>query len=286
MGLVDADPIRTTPASAGSSLSERAARALSQGPLDSGELASRVLRLKGPETVAARMVETLLEGDPRFRKKADGRWALADPGGKWSEDLRRTEFAVVDVETTGSSYRRGHRITEVAVVLVKDGVVSDRFETLVNPGRRVPSGIQSLTGITDEMVARAPYFDVVAEEVYRFLQGRIFVAHNAPFDRGFLEAELAQALGDVPEMVPLCTVRLARSLIPRLGRYHLDQVTSHLGIPVDGRHRAGGDAYATARVLLQLLDRAALKGVRDVESLLALARGGGRRGSRRHHFRR
>jgi len=100
--------------------------------------------------------------------------------------LNDVSFAVVDVETTGGSYSQGHRVTEIAVVELRGGKIVDEYSTLVNPGRYIPSFIQKLTSITDEMVCSAPYFDEIADEVHRRLEGRVFVAHNAAFDQGFL----------------------------------------------------------------------------------------------------
>jgi DNA polymerase III epsilon subunit-like protein len=129
-----------------------------------------------------------------------------DAAGVWSlireEDtpripLLRRRFAVVDVETTGGG--PGDRVTEVAVVHVDQGVVGRCFHTLVNPGRAIPPWIQRLTGITDRMVAAAPPFEGIADELTGWLEGRVFVAHNEPFDRRFVQSELLAAASDLPE---------------------------------------------------------------------------------------
>ncbi len=262
------------------SLARRAAVLLQGGPLAAADLARQIMGLTGPPVVAASLVRTLLERDDRFEVDEAGRWRLSDPTDLPGPVPTSLDFAVVDVETTGSPYHRGHRVTEVAVVLVEGGVVSDSFVTLVNPGRRIPKRIQALTGITDQMVARAPHFDAVAEEVAARLAGRVFVAHNAPFDWGFVEAELLAASGEVPEVTRLCTVRLARALLPQLRRHHLDSVAGHFDVTIEGRHRAYGDALATARILLRLLDEAALQGATDLVGLIGvMGKGGARRRS-------
>lgn len=244
----------------------RAAEALDDGPVHTLELARVVLGLDGPPGAASAAVFALLGPDARFRVDGDGRWSLARrrPLGP---SLREEDYAVVDVETTGGSYRRGHRITEIAVVEVRDGVVGDAFSTLVNPGRRIPPRIQSLTGITNRMVRGAPFFEDVAETVLERLRDRVFVAHNVRFDWSFVSAQLGDAVGEVPEGPRLCTVKLARKFLPDLRRRNLDAVTDYYGVDVDGRHRARGDAVATARVLLRLLDEAEVRGLGDLSSL-------------------
>jgi DNA polymerase III subunit epsilon len=169
--------------------------------------------------------------------------------------LRTLEYVVVDVETTGCSWGGGHRVTEIAAVRLRgDGVVLDEFRSLVNPERPIPSYISALTNITWEMVAGAPRFAEVAAEVGRVLAGAVFTAHNAPFDWRFVKAELDRAGGSL-DGVPLCTVRMARKLVPELRSRSLDSLTSFFNIPVDGRHRAYGDAVATAELFRRLLER-------------------------------
>ena len=174
--------------------------------------------------------------------------------------LARLRFAVVDVETTGTAPDVGDRITEIAIVPVERGQVGDPFVRLVDPERPIPPFITALTGISPAMVRGQPPFRQIADEVVDRLAGRMFVAHNASFDWRFVYGELRRAHG--PGVVPpapdqrLCTVRLARALLPGLPRRSLDHVAAHLGIPLGDRHRAAGDAVATARALVALLARA------------------------------
>ena len=240
--------------------------------MEGTELARQVLGLSGPRAQVESVLRTLLGTDARFREDGFGRWSLvpdAALGGRRLGDLR---YAVVDVETTGSSPRSGHRVTEVALVEVRGSGRVDSFSTLVNPGRPIPRRIQAFTGITDRMVEQAPHFHEVAPELLRRLEGRVFVAHNAPFDWRFVSAELARAGKEAPEGPRLCTVRLARRLLPGIRRHDLDTVTGHLGVPVASRHRALGDADATAQVLLDLLERARTAGVDRLSDLPGLAR--------------
>lgn len=244
----------------------RAAEALEKGPVHTLELARRVLGLEGNPGAASAAVFTLLGPDARFHVDGEGTWRLSRDA-RVGPGLREERYAVVDVETTGGSYRRGHRITEIAIVQVEDGVLADSFSTLVNPGRSIPRRIQSLTGITPRMVSGAPFFEDVADRVLERLKGRTFVAHNARFDWGFVSAHLGDAIGRVPDTRPLCTVKLARRLVPKLKRRNLDSVTDFFDVRVEDRHRALGDAVAAARVLLRLLDRAEGRGVADLAAL-------------------
>jgi len=250
-----------------SSLTQRAAALLLGGTAHTLDLALEVLGLSGNPGAASAAVFALLGGDPRFHVDAKGWWSLVGEAPDPVEELEALTYAVVDVETTGGSPDRGHRITEIAVVEVRDGIISQDFQTLVNPGRLIPRRISELTGITDEMVAGAPFFEEVAPQLFDRLDGRVFVAHNAPFDWRFLSYQLGDSLGAVPEGPRLCTLQMSRRLAPGLGRRNLDALASHFGIPVHGRHRAHGDALATARILLRLLDEARVQGARDLTSL-------------------
>ena len=184
-------------------------------------------------------------------------------------NLSRLSYAVVDVETTGGSPAYGHRITEIAVVVVTEGRITQIYEQLVNPGRFIPPFITQLTGISGPMVAEAPEFAEIVPDLVLALAGNIFVAHNAQFDWGFVSAELERAVGKTPTALRLCTVRLARALLPQLPRKSLDHVAHHYGVldvpsryPLKRgtRHSAAGDAIITAHCLLRMIDDAADRG--------------------------
>jgi DNA polymerase III subunit epsilon len=162
-------------------------------------------------------------------------------------------YAIVDIETTGG-YAENHRMTEIAIIHHDGMQVTHRFQTLINPGRRMPLFITGLTGITDEMVRAAPFFEDVAGEIFEQLKDRVFVAHNAHFDYSFLKKELEEA-GIPWSTRKLCTVKLSRKIIPGLDSYSLGRLAESLGITIEDRHRAGGDAEATARIFDQLLRR-------------------------------
>lgn len=162
-------------------------------------------------------------------------------------------YAIVDIETTGG-YAANHRITEIAVYH-HDGIqLTGSYHTLINPERSIPYYITGLTGITSEMVLDAPAFSEVAGELLDQLNGRVFVAHNAHFDYSFLKREFEMA-GLSWQAKKLCTVRLSRKVLPGLRSYSLGSLAESLGIQITNRHRAGGDASATAKIFDILLRR-------------------------------
>lgn len=158
-------------------------------------------------------------------------------------------LAIVDLETTGTDPTRD-RVTEVAILLVDDGALIEEWSSLVNPGVPIPSEIQALTGIRDDMVRGAPRFAEVADEVMSRLHDRVFVAHNARFDYGFIKNE-CRRLGLKYTADVLCTVRLSRRLSPDYSQHGLDAIVERHGLVAEGRHRALGDA----RLAWLFLDR-------------------------------
>lgn len=162
-------------------------------------------------------------------------------------------YAIVDIETTGS-YALGNGITEIAVAIHDGKDVLHFYETLVNPHRHIPLFIQSLTGITNEMVSSAPSFQEVAGQIHELLVDKVFVAHNVNFDYSFVKHHLEQA-GYALNSKKLCTLRLARKVIPGLPRYGLGHLCHQLGITHQNHHRAGGDTLATAQLFSLLLQK-------------------------------
>jgi DNA polymerase-3 subunit epsilon len=177
-------------------------------------------------------------------------------------------YAIVDIETTGG-YAENHRITEIAIYHHDGLSITDSYHSLLNPGRNIPYYITGLTGITTEMVLDAPTFAEISSEVYKRLDGKVFVAHNAHFDYSFLKKEFEQS-GLNWQAKKLCTVRLSRKIIPGLRSYSLGSLTESLGIQISNRHRAGGDAAATVKLFDELLKRD-----RDNYILKALKRNSG-----------
>ena len=149
-------------------------------------------------------------------------------------------LAFIDLETTGAT-ATADRVTEIGIVEVdEDGSVRE-WQQLVNPGTRIPPFIEQLTGISNAMVADAPPFAAVADETLRRLEGRLFIAHNARFDYGFLKNEFKR-LGITFRAPVLCTVKLSRTLYPEFHRHNLDSLIERHGLQADARHRALADA--------------------------------------------
>jgi len=163
-------------------------------------------------------------------------------------------IAVIDFETTGLGPTSGGRATEVAAVLVRGGEVVDRWSSLMNSGTWVPPYIQALTGISNEMLAGAPDSSHVMGELARFTAGCPLVAHNASFDRGFWQAEMARAQVEPdPAHAFACTVLLSRRLWPEAGSHSLGSLVRFHGLSFSGRaHRAMADALVTAELLLKV----------------------------------
>lgn len=160
-------------------------------------------------------------------------------------------FAIVDIETTGG-HAAGAGITEIAII-ISDGVhILDRWQSLINPLRPIPSFIQQLTGISNSMVEGAPHFAELAGHIHALLQDKIFVAHNVNFDYSFVRYQLAHCGLELHNR-KLCTLRLARKVFPGLSRYSLGQLCHALGIQHENRHRAYGDAAATAILFSKLI---------------------------------
>ena len=155
-------------------------------------------------------------------------------------------FAIVDIETTGG-HAGANNITEIAIVLHNGHEVEGQFSTLVNPCMPIQKYVQALTGITNAMVADAPKFEQLAENIFNLLKDRVFIAHNVNFDYSFVKHQLAQA-GFNLVTHKLCTIRLAKKIFPNLPKYGLGTVCRELNINITDRHRATGDALATAEL--------------------------------------
>ncbi|MFT4204451.1 MAG: 3'-5' exonuclease [Chitinophagaceae bacterium] len=171
-------------------------------------------------------------------------------------------FAIVDLETTGSP-ASSNGITEIAIVLHDGKEIEGKYETLVNPGVPIPPYVAHLTHISNEMVSTAPAFGEVADEIYKILDGRIFVAHNVNFDYPFIQY-FFMLHGINFQAHKLCTLKLTRKAFPSFERYGLDYLCRTMGIDLRNRHRAGGDAYATAIIFDRILNNG---GARLVDAL-------------------
>ena len=162
-------------------------------------------------------------------------------------------YAVVDIETTGNG-PKGQKITEISALIFDGKKIVDEFTSLVNPEQNIPAFITSLTGITNAMVRNAPKFFEIAKKIAEITENTIFVAHNVNFDYNIIHAEF-KSLGFDFKRKKLCTIRLTRKIIPGLPSYSLGNICTAENIPINGRHRAKGDAEATAELLRRLIER-------------------------------
>ena len=216
-----------------------------------------------------RFLQGLLGEDARFAWRApEGTWvarvheALARP-------LHETRFVVVDLETTGLSTGVSG-IIEIGALRVHAGRVLDEFQQLVNPGVRLPSFITHLTGIDDAMLADQPRIAEVWPRFIEFIGDDVLIAHNAAFDVGFLNAVALAHSGRPLPNASLCTLKLARRLVPESRRRGLDALASLFGIPQPDRHRALGDVRITVEVFFQLVERMAARGTVRLDAALNL----------------
>jgi len=161
-------------------------------------------------------------------------------------------YAVVDIETTGG-YAAANGITEIAIRITDGKSVLQQYETLLNPIYSIPPYVQSLTGITDKMVSDQRKFSEVAHELYELLNDKVFVAHNVNFDYSFVKHHLRESGYDLNSK-KLCTIRFGRQVVPGLKKYGLGNFCNSLGIEIEQRHRAGGDADATVKLFHHLLE--------------------------------
>lgn len=182
-------------------------------------------------------------------------------------DLEYTPFAFLDVETTGLDPKRGHRVCEIAIVRTVGRVETRRFSSLVNPGRPIGAGAQAVNHITDRMVADAPRFHELLDDVFPLLNDAVVVAHNVPFDLAFINHELRLAWQDRLKNPTVDTLTIARRAY-RFSSNSLDALSRRLDLPHAQQHRALGDALAVKYLLWWLADDLHNRGVRTLGDLI------------------
>jgi ATP-dependent DNA helicase DinG len=227
-------------------------------PLPTPVIARRLFgarRHEMPETQV--VVRALLKADPRFVETHDHCWTVLG-SNILQQNLEEAVFVIVDLETTGSVIGVDE-IIEIGVVVMRNGEILDRFETLVWSDRTIPPWVARLTGIKNRDLEGAPTFSDVAETVASMLDGNVFVAHDIRFDLPFLSWEFARRGVVRPAVTGLCTLKLSRQLWPELSSRSLPELARHFDVAHDNPHRAGDDAEATAAVL-----RAALEDVKEM----------------------
>jgi DNA polymerase III epsilon subunit family exonuclease len=209
--------------------------------------------------LAASLVRELIQNDRRFLIEAE--YLATQPEPSNSVSLRDLEFVVLDVEAAHER-KMPARIIEIGAYRVRGGEVLDEFETLINPETSVPKFLANLTGISDEMLTSAPKFVDMTRAFLDFIGDAVLVAHNANFDLPLLNREINRVFaGHRLRNAHLCTVDLARRLVPQLDSHRLDAVAAYFQVGIPRRHRAADDALATARVFLRLLDYLAENGI-------------------------
>ena len=222
-----------------------------------------VMKISAPEPNLARiLVSDLVETDSRLQLIDDTLELIQNDFERRA--FAETDFVVFDLETTGAK-APPCRITEIGAYRVKNGEITDEYQTLVNPETTIPIFISELTGITDSMVRNAPKFREIVAEFLDFIGDSVLVAHNAHFDMRFLNHEIGRIHADYRVRNPsLCTVRLSRRLLPDVENHRLNTLANHYSVALVNHHRAGDDAHATAHIFVKLLEELHKRGVRDL----------------------
>ena len=228
-----------------------------------------VMNIRHAEPAIARiLVKDLVDRDPRLNMVEDTIELV--PTGIEERRLLETDFVVFDLETTGAK-APPCRVIEVGAFRVRNGQFAGEFHTLVNPQMPIPYFVATLTGISDDMVRNAPVFSEIADSLLEFLGDSVLVAHNAPFDMGFLNHEISLVYGEYRLANPcLCTVQLSRKLLPEISNHKLKTLAEHYSVPLINHHRAGDDAKATAEIFVNLLDILCGSGYDDIGSIKRL----------------
>lgn len=259
---------------------------LAGGRAPLGRVAGTVFNVPDPDSETARaLYEQFLAGDWRLGLNEDDEVELLCADAECLA-LDAADYVVLDVETTGSGRTSG-RVMEIGAFRVSRGRIVADFQTLVNPLEPIPDFVSQLTGITDRMVAGSPRFDEIAREMLGFIGDSVLVAHNADFDVRFLNGEIAR-LYPRRKMFnqSLCTLRLSRRLLPGLVNYRLHTVAEHCRVPIRNRHRAGGDAEATAHIFIRLLELLREGGAHDLGAARRFEQRNEGRGKRHRRYRR
>ncbi len=176
-------------------------------------------------------------------------------------------LTVFDVETTGLDPKKGHRIVELAGMRIENGKIIEEqmFHSLINPERDIPWEVKQIHGITEQDLVGAPTVMTVLPQFLSFAKGSILVAHNAAFDKGFLESEKEFCWGYIELPSFLCTMRLSQSLFPGVYGHNLDAVCQRLQITMQpGRHRAQTDVMLTGQALLKMLDAGHIQSIDEL----------------------
>ena len=226
----------------------------SGGRAAASEIVDAVFKLSHiDDELAGLLVADLIRNDRRFKIVENTVELLEDDSRL--RLLKDLDFVVVDVEATGAK-TPPNRLIELGAYRIRGGRIVDKFLSLVNPEIPIPRFVAALTGISNDMVKRAPVFADVAPQWLDFVSDSVLVAHNAPFDTSFLNHEISRVYPGHRMVNPhLCTVMLSRRALPDLSNHRLDTIANHFSIPIISRHRAGSDALATAEIFIRILTK-------------------------------
>ncbi len=240
------------------------------GVVNEDVLIDHVFGSSGSPAIWRPLLRTVLESDERVTFRANGEWFIPQAEVADTGQLLLGDFVALDVETTGLQASR-HKVIEVALLRFRNGVLAQRYESLLNPGRAIPAFITKLTTIRNEDVLDAPVFADIAQDVLDFISEDVLIGHNIGFDIGFLNAELDRV--GKPKLVNerIDTMGLATRLLNEIRKPSLDKVASAVGLNPRGVHRAGGDARLTAEVAMRLMEEAARQGIGSVDRLKSVA---------------
>ena len=210
------------------------------GSASAVKIVERVMKISAPDAeLACLLVSDLIEIDPRLQLNDDTVELVEII--KRKRNLAETEFVVFDLETTGAK-TPPCRITEIGAYRIKNGRITEEFQTLVNPETPIPAFISQLTGISDRMVRNAPKFREIAHDFLDFIGDAVLVAHNAHFDMRFLNHEIGRIYDNYRMANPhLCTVQLSRKLLPHIANHRLNTVAEYFSIDIGNHHRAAYD---------------------------------------------
>ncbi len=229
------------------------------------EVARRVFNMpKVPIDLALALVSDLVSTDSRLNLNPETSTVELIAASFEKLKLVDADFVVFDFETTGAKCPPS-RVTEIGAFRVENGKITAKFHTLVNPETEIPLFITQLTGISDEMVKAAPKFREIIVDFLEFIGDSVLVAHNAHFDLRFLNHEIGMIYENYRIRNPhLCTVQLARKLLPDLENHKLNTVAEHYAVSLEHHHRASDDAHATAKIFVNFLEMLDEKGVKNI----------------------
>lgn len=217
---------------------------------------------------AQQLVRQLLAEEADFYCDSDGYWHVQKTP-QFHVPLPQQTFVVVDLETTGGG-TRDHRILEVGAVKIERGKITDQFSTLINPQRSIPDYVTKITGINEGMITDAPLPEDIMPKLVDFIGDGVIIAHNLPYDLGFINTTLTRLGYQSLRNPTLCTLELSRFLLPHLKNHKLEDVAWNFGISIEARHRALDDAMATAQMLLHFLQMLANARIDRLEQIYAL----------------